>query len=232
MKKILSLCLTAVIVLTSLALVSVSAEEETNWRDKGWVFSEKYFETFIDGGYEGPDRIMNSYKEIHCEYDENGNVLWVITYCREPAPPWLVAQYEVLDKIVIIDSPAGANVYRIYNVAENKWHYGFKILSEDGQYKNVPQILYEAGVGDVIGDMDKDREITVKDATFIQKALSDILYFPEKDKVHGYSERGVVSDTYPRNGGEVLAYVSDFNRDGNRDIKDATAIQKSAANVK
>ncbi|MBQ4569843.1 MAG: dockerin type I repeat-containing protein [Ruminococcus sp.] len=76
-----------------------------------------------------------------------------------------------------------------------------------------------------IGDADNDREITVKDATFIQKCLAGLQYFPDGDEVWGHCETpGFGHLSY-----EYTDYISDFNRDGERNIRDATAIQKYIA---
>ena len=73
--------------------------------------------------------------------------------------------------------------------------------------------------------MDYDRKLTVKDATFIQSAIANIVEFPLEDRVDyqtvDYSEAMT----------EELTYISDYNRDGKRDIKDATAIQRRVAGL-
>lgn len=82
-------------------------------------------------------------------------------------------------------------------------------------------------VGKLIGDADNDKVITVKDATFIQKCLAGLQHFPDMDGVWGHCETpGFGHLSY-----EYTAYISDFNRDGNRDIRDATAIQKCIAGL-
>ncbi len=77
-------------------------------------------------------------------------------------------------------------------------------------------------VGYRIGDADFNRELNVKDATFIQKCLAGLQNFPDRDDVWGNCETpGFGHLSY-----EYTDYISDFNRDGKRDIRDATAIQK------
>ena len=65
----------------------------------------------------------------------------------------------------------------------------------------------------IFGDVDNNRVLNVKDATFIQKCISEILKFPGYDFV------------------DSSVYISDFNRDGERNVKDATAIQKHIAGL-
>lgn len=71
-----------------------------------------------------------------------------------------------------------------------------------------------------MGDTDCDRKLTIKDATYLQKCLAGLEEFREDDDITGYffeSEKSV--------------YISDYNRDGERNIRDATAIQKKLAKI-
>ncbi len=131
-----------------------------------------------------------------------------------------------------------AEVFGDYVIHDNCWRAPYKfskaiyfpkedrLVSIEAAYKENPELIMyaftEGGVGELIGDMDKDRKITVKDATFIQKCLVDLETFPENDDIEAfrYSEET-----------NVPLYVSDFNRDGKRDVKDATAIQKHIAGL-
>ena len=85
--------------------------------------------------------------------------------------------------------------------------------------EGIEKVFTEGGVGRLMGDMDKDRKLTIKDATYIQKALAGfegftdfIIYAAEFDK------------TLP-------CSIADFNRDRSMNIKDATAIQKHLAGL-
>ena len=77
----------------------------------------------------------------------------------------------------------------------------------------------EAGVGRLIGDMDKDRRISIKDATYIQKALAGFEGFELKEIYAAAFDETLPCD------------VADFNRDREANIKDATAIQKYLAGI-
>lgn len=85
--------------------------------------------------------------------------------------------------------------------------------------EGIEKIFTEAGVGRLIGDMDKDRKLTVKDATYVQKIIAGIEGFTD-DVIYAAE----FDDTLP-------CSVADFNRDGTRNISDATAIQKHVANM-
>lgn len=98
-----------------------------------------------------------------------------------------------------------------------------ELLSLDTAYnrgiEGIEKIFTEAGVGTLIGDMDDDRKLTVKDATFVQKIIAGIEGF--NDSIIYAAE---FDDTLPFS-------VADFNRDGTRNINDATAIQKFVAKI-
>lgn len=92
------------------------------------------------------------------------------------------------------------------------------IKAYDMKIEGIENVFTEAGVGRLIGDMDEDRKLTVKDATYIQKCLAELSGFTESFFAAMPEE------------GEPCA-ISDFNRDGKRDIRDATAIQKHIAGL-
>ncbi len=126
---------------------------------------------------------------------------------------------------IMIDKPSTKTPYPfgkcIYVPAENKVH---SIMSAYRNVEGIENIFTEAGLGILVGDMDKDRKLTVKDATHIQKCLAGLEVFDKDDYVERYDL--VYSDKE-----NVPLYVSDFNRDGVRNVRDATAIQKSIAGL-
>ena len=87
--------------------------------------------------------------------------------------------------------------------------------------KGIEELFADYGLGTLMGDMDKDEKLTVKDATYIQKCIAGIYSFPSDDQFRALSE---VGDGF-------YFHFSDFNRDGVRNIKDATAIQKYIAGL-
>lgn len=121
-----------------------------------------------------------------------------------------------------------------YNSIRSPYRYGKaiyfpkedRLVSIETAYKENPELIMyaftEGGVGQLIGDMDNDRKITVKDATYIQKCLAELEEFSVHDKIYGFDYSTETN---------VPLYVSDFNRDKKRDIKDATSIQKHLAGL-
>lgn len=109
--------------------------------------------------------------------------------------------------------------YAVY-IPETEEIYSLSKAFEVG-LNGIEYVFTEVGIGELIGDMDKDRKITIKDATHIQKCLAGLLDFDKQDYIDAFG--------YEEN--PSLLYISDFNRDCKRNIKDATAIQKHLAKI-
>ena len=60
------------------------------------------------------------------------------------------------------------------------------------------------------------------DATFVQRVIAELDEFNNYDNINDY---------YVHRGKEILKYISDFDRDGERTILDATAIQMKLAQL-
>ena len=95
----------------------------------------------------------------------------------------------------------------------------------DMQIDGIEDVFEDYGLGYIRGDADFDREINIKDATFIQKCLAGIESFEDKDYVSGFVEDGQKTE------GRYVARVSDMNRDAEVNIKDVTAIQKYVVGI-
>lgn len=70
----------------------------------------------------------------------------------------------------------------------------------------------------MLGDIDGDDSISILDATMIQRCEIHVADYPEKDWIN---ESDLVDDSF-----KPIHYYSDFNRDGERNILDATCIQR------
>ena len=68
----------------------------------------------------------------------------------------------------------------------------------------------------LLGDLDSDGEISVIDVTIIQRCEAKVCDYPENDEMIWLDCDSKINP----------ACFSDFNRDGERDILDATAIQR------
>ncbi len=109
--------------------------------------------------------------------------------------------------------------YNIYLSSESKCMSLREAVNQN--ISGIDFVFTDYGLGELIGDVNSDGKLNIRDATFIQKCLVNIDEFATDDEVVGECESG----------SEVLKYVSDYNRDGERNIKDATAIQKHLAKI-
>lgn len=90
--------------------------------------------------------------------------------------------------------------------------------------KNIDKVFTDYSLGKLIGDLDYDKKITVKDATYIQKCLAGFTDFPCP-----HNENGVYEST--REHSDWVANIADIDFSNKIDIKDATAIQKHIAGI-
>ena len=195
----------------------VFAEESTTDSDN------KYEETVVSK-FLTPEEIKDyelnvSYYELYEYYSENNT---------DKSSPDYVLFY--LSSGIVTDGP-WATVIGDYYFSSNGGEYPYssgygiyiphtdEVFDIESAYKlqieGIDNIFTEAGIGKLIGDMDKDRKLTIKDATIIQKGLANLIEF-SGDPIEAF----IQTDNPP------LKYGSDFNRDCKLNIKDATAIQK------
>ena len=117
--------------------------------------------------------------------------------------------------------------FGVYDVKQNRF-YDPALGGRDGfdpdKYADFDKVMDEYATvdynsnGRLLGDLDRDDEISVMDVTLIQRCDSEMTEWPEGDAISLYSSVKVYST--------VPGYFSDFNRDGSRDILDATCIQR------
>lgn len=88
----------------------------------------------------------------------------------------------------------------------------------DAQLQGIMNVFTDYGTGFLLGDTDRDKKLTIKDATYIQKALAKIEEYPL------YIADEHIPDW-------VTVDVADFDLNAKINIKDATAIQKKLANI-
>ncbi len=85
--------------------------------------------------------------------------------------------------------------------------------------EGIDKVFTETKIGRLMGDMDKDRRLSIKDATYIQKTIAGF---------EGYSFEGIFASRYDES---LPSSIADYNRDREANIKDATAIQKHLAGI-
>lgn len=125
-----------------------------------------------------------------------------------------------------------ANIYYPYI-------FGYHIITTDdmkvhtlteayyGEVEGIEDVFTDYGLGTLIGDSNFDGKITIRDVTKIQKCLATIENFDDREYASGFAENGYEND----DSHGFSDRVSDFNRDGKVNIRDATDIQKHLAKV-
>lgn len=234
-ERIIAVVLALIVALCSFTTVAASETKPneipgnsviTSTADEATKDEYLFLQKFIDIWLYGEEYLLLKYDEPYYHYDDNGKVDWAIVYAITPAPPLECTDYIVVEDILIRRYPGNTFGvgYGIYSVEDDRF-FPIDSVLDNPKYKDIPEALRTIEAGEIIGDMDYDRKLTVKDATFIQSAIANIVEFPLEDRVDyqtvDYSEAMT----------EELIYISDYNRDGKRDIKDATAIQRRVAGL-
>lgn len=201
---------------------AVSTEDEQEW-----LFYQNYHDIYFAGPFYDPrfDRV-EFYEEVYYHHNDSGEIDWALVHVRQYIQaPWEARACGIFrDRVIRCDAPINQFDldYAVYFVNENRF-FGIngKLIYERITEDDLYNALCEINLGEIIGDIDKDGKLTVKDATYIQKCVAGLLNYPEDDEIR-YD--GTEAPAF-------LIYISDFNRDVERNVKDATAIQKHIAGL-
>ena len=231
MKKIVS-CTLVMILIVGLCMFPVSSAEYITWQDQEirLTGSNKYAEKVLPLVYTSEE--VEFYGEIY-EWCAEGDCETV----DEATPDYVLINTATN---MVLPMPV-ADVYGDYVFCNYSINRPFKYcyciyLTESGEVigltdalenevEGIYNVFTQGGIGDLIGDMDKDRKLTVRDATYIQKCIAGLEKFEYYDKIEAF-EADLRQGKNP-----PLLYISDFTRDYERNIKDATAIQKHIAGL-
>lgn len=224
MKRIIPLLLSVAILV---CMLTVGAEaKETDFS------GNKYEERFIhylygeladEPGFE-PD--YEAYEEVYYHYAQDGTEDWVIINASETLEPGMC--HGIFDYVALIESPScspfslGLGVYDVqadtFYSLEEAWDMDIPELHKtflDIMSGNEPISGYYRCC--LLGDADKDGELSVVDATLIQRYEVKISDLKDDELELEYSYKVYGPD---------VEYISDFNCDGERDVIDATCLQR------
>lgn len=183
--------------------------------------SDQLSDLFLDQFEELCDRAgvcCEYYQEVYCHYDSNGDMDWVLIYGSSDIDYPGGYYCTIGNRVFVRDSygcPFNAN-YGIYDVKANQF-VDVSYLQNQG-YDDFVTVFDQYGGGRLLGDLDKDNEISIVDATILQRCDVQLMDYPKDDLIDMYQQIDPMFSP--------LTYYSDFNRDGNRDILDATCIQR------
>lgn len=216
MKKLISIILIIVLIMS---VVSITAFAETKEHDNLYevLFVNRYLVN--DHNIDIPYYV---YDELYYHYDENGVIDWALIYeCSYNSPPW---NYHGIykDRILMYgDYSPFCFCYGIYDVKNDKFCDVLRSTIDFDEYEGLEEVLDAQKPGYPIGDADRDGDLTILDATEIQRFLAGITSLSYEDEVlyyYGYKSWDELS---------LPKYISDYDRDGERTVMDATAIQKA-----
>ena len=218
MKKLISILL---IVILMLSVVSVTAFAETEENDN--LYEVLFVNRYLTSDYYSYIPYYD-YDELYYHYDENGDIDWALIYeCSYNSPPW---NYHSIYKDRILtygDYSPFCFCYGIYDVKNDEFLDVFKTPSIFEKYEGLEEVVDMQQPGYPIGDADKDKKLTILDATYVQRAMAGLCGFDDNDEVLWYY--GIKS--WDEVG--LPKYISDIDADGERTVMDATAIQKLIA---
>lgn len=223
MKKAISIILAMVMLVLIFALPAYAQDSETN------LYFDKFLE-FINEE-ENYRQITNDevnyyrevYSELYCHQNEQGDVEWVLIKCQIYPLPWEA----------VFGVRVGNRVFKYIGGSsdDDTGHYVYISTTDtiiplnkknlDSVLELCPDILWaleENNVGQQFGDVDNDGELSVMDATYIQRDVADIYdYLMTHNHINPFSE-----DSFD---------VADINHDGETSVLDATFIQKKLAQI-
>ena len=160
------------------------------------------------------------YNELFYHYDSNNEVDWVLVfYQSDNMIPWMhhaIYKDRLLYNGVFEPFSFGYGVYDAKNNIEyDVFDDNFKIEN----YEGLDEALTAYEPGEPHGDVDGDKVLTVLDATLIQRAMAGLYEFDRYDEFDIHFPAVWYKGDKPK-------YMSDYDRDGERTVMDATAIQK------
>ena len=166
---------------------------------------------------------IGEYKELYYHKDKNGMTDWALVYARamwiKPAEIFTVIGNRVFNHGSWLVPVIGG--YCVYDVATDTFSDAFSATDEDfpGFTRAFDSTVKKSTINDqgrLLGDIDLDDELTILDCTLMQRCATKVRDWPEDDliKPTGFMQA------------KPLTYYSDFDRDGERDIVDATKLQR------
>ena len=165
------------------------------------------------------------YKEIYYHYDSNNEVDWALVYFNAVDPEVVPGIRSAIYKDRLLSGLFRVFDfnYGVYDVKKGRCYDVFDDNFKFENYEGLDEALtaYEPGVPH--GDVDGDKLLTVMDATLIQRALAG-LYVRELDEYYDELYGSIYHGVWYKDEGPK--YMSDYDRDGERTVMDATAIQK------
>lgn len=218
MKKLVSIMLSVLFVFSSVVVAGANATPDK--AEKTYLFKDKFieltrYEEALPGLNSGSMGYFQNYDELYYHENAQGEKEWALLYLElDFINPWEVVDVmHVGDRVIKWYTPGAARFpfgYVVYDIKNEKiYDIDYAIdLNFEGLIDSFEAL--ELGYG--MGDVDKDNDLSILDATEIQFYLAKLKEWERDD----YS---------------YIPALGDFNEDGEMDILDATAIQRKLAGL-
>ena len=157
-----------------------------------------------------------SFKELYSHQNTNGETDWVLVYAVTNMESPMALNALVGNRVIMRRScgiPFDAG-YGIYDVKNDTFVDAVSFAAKS--YDGFESTFDEIGSGRLLGDVDNDGDISIIDATLIQRCEAKIRDYPEDDEIVPDDGLWMYS----------VKYYSDFDRDGERSVVDATKLQR------
>ena len=162
-----------------------------------------------------------NYSELYYHKDKNGENDWVLVKADSnmEQPAYYNA---IIANRVIMRSSYGVPFSSGYGVYDVKADRFINVsISDYSEYDGFANVFDRYGGGRLLGDIDRDNDLSVIDAAFLQRCEVKQSDYPADDAI------------IPEDGLWIYSakYYSDFNRDGERGILDVTCLQRHLAGL-
>ncbi len=174
------------------------------------------FKAKLKADYSLSEEDFSEYEELCYHKDKEGVTDWVLLKTKTSDASEQAYSDVIANRAFVqaqTSAPFGSS-YAVYDVAQKS----FINLTGDivARYKDLGRIFDKVGEGRLIGDVDGDNELTAIDCTLMQRCVTLLSNWPENDYIADTELRGKLN----------TEYYSDFDRNGERDIVDATRLQR------
>lgn len=184
---------------------------------------KKHFNFVEFNGYNSSLQTIGKYEELYYHKDKDDRIDWALIEVRARQQKPTVVFSVIGNRVFDYDDwqCPFASGYCVYDVVNDKFSDASDADNEKfpGFSRAVDEAVKKSPYnnrGRLIGDMDGDDELTMIDATLIQRCDIRIRDWPEDDLIKPEGH------TYKK----PPTYYSDFDRNGERDIVDATKLQR------
>ncbi len=187
------------------------------------VFGDVYYsliqDEFVQTYLSGNEDSVKEFKELYYHKTETAPLCdWALVYCETNAVQPGISANIFGDRVLYRTSAYVPFTYGygVYNY-RTKSFVDLVEAWDDDKYEGLHEAFEARNAGTLLGDANKDNQLTIGDATKIQRYLARMI------------DDNAVGAQSAENGKTETEYICDFNKDGTVNISDVTAIQKKLA---